>query len=198
MWKASRYLEKEGYRVVNLGYPSTRKPIEELSKQYLPAAIAECQRKNPTKIHFLAHSLGGIVVRHYLQEHEIGNLGRFVMLSPPNNGSDLADTLKPLLLYQLTTGPAGQQIGTDAESVPRNLRPIEIETGVITGDRSNSPWFSPFIDGPDDGKVSIENAKLKEAADFLVLAKGHTFIMQSNEVLQQVVHFFTHGKFKDK
>ncbi len=120
------------------------------------------------------------------------------MLSPPNKGSELADTLKDFFLYKWSTGPAGQQLGTTANDLPNRLQAIDAEVGIITGDATIEPWFSMLIEGEDDGKVSIESAKLKEATAFLVVSASHPFIMNSREVLEQAEHFFLNGKFAEK
>ena len=85
-----RDLENSGFCVWNKSYPSTKKSIEELSC-VVGQAIAECTEKNATSIHFVTHSLGGILVRHYFQHHSIPNIGKVVMLGPPNHGSDIVD-----------------------------------------------------------------------------------------------------------
>ena len=109
-----------------------------------------------TTIHFVTHSLGGIVLRQYLATHKLTYLGRVVMLAPPNQGSELADRLKDNILFRFATGPAGRQLGTDSSSLPRRLGPADFDLGVIAGDRSLNPLFSAWIQGPDDGKVGRE------------------------------------------
>ncbi len=92
-------------------------------------------------------------------------------------------------------GPASQQLGTHATSVPNRLKPIAIEIGVMTGNKSLSPWFSALLPGADDGKVRVERAKLPEMRDFLVVPRTHTFIIRASEVIKQVVSFLQHGNF---
>lgn len=196
MRKAAAYLAEQGFQTVNVNYPSTKMQIAELVKQHIPPAIRECKKASASPIHFLTHSLGGILVRQYLQDRTLPKGSRVVMLSPPNKGSELVDVLKDFFIYKLSTGPAGQQLGTAENSVPNSLKPIVGEIGVITGDASIEPWFSMLIAGEDDGKVSVESAKLKEAADFLVVSSTHPFIMNSDEVLEQAAYFFKNGRFK--
>lgn len=184
-----------GYCVVNHGYPSREDDIEWIATDVINVAMASCEARDTLRTHFVTHSLGGILLRQYLQEHVIGNLGRIVMLSPPNQGSEIADLLKDNILYQLATGPAGQQLGTGPDSVPRRLGPIPGEIGIITGNSSSDPWFSPTIPGDDDGKISVASAQLKEMQDFLVMDDGHTFIMQDERVIAQVLYFLRHGVF---
>jgi triacylglycerol lipase len=196
MRKVENELAAEGYTVWNRSYPSTKKPIELLAEEHISKGLQFCRRAQAEKIHFVTHSLGGILVRYYLQDKTIANLDKIVMLSPPNSGSEIADNLKDLKLYQWMMGPAGQQLGTDANSLPNTLRRIEATVGIITGNSTSDPWFSPFIPGEDDGKVSVESARLEEMTDFLVVEAGHTFIMSNRSVLEQIRYFLKKGTFK--
>lgn len=196
MRKVEQALTGAGYTVWNRSYPSTKKSIEALAEEHISKGLRYCRRAGARKIHFVTHSLGGILVRQYLQNNTIENLDKIVMLSPPNKGSEIADSLRDLKLYRWMMGPAGQQLGTDADSLPNTLDRIDATVGIITGNRSSDPWFSPFIPGEDDGKVSVKSARLAEMTDFLVVGAGHTFIMSNRSVLEQVRHFLKEGTFK--
>jgi hypothetical protein len=188
-------LEARGYRVMNLAYPSTDAPIEILTRDHLAPALQRCREAGCPVIHMAAHSLGGIMIRQYLQTGDLPAGSRVVMLSPPNQGSELADHLKPYRIYEWVTGPAGQQLGTEAGSVPRQLAPVDVPVGVITGSESWNPLFSYWIPGPDDGKVAVERTRLEEMADFLVVPASHTFIMEDDTVIAQTIHFLQYGYF---
>jgi triacylglycerol lipase len=189
------YLSGKGYKTVNLAYPSTSESIERIAAVYLPRAIAQCKDGPVDKIHFVTHSLGGIIVRQYLQTNSLPEGSRLVMLAPPNQGTEVVDHLKDFFVYQWIHGPSGQELGTDPASTPNRLKPINIEVGIIAGDMTLNPILSSLIPGPDDGKVSVERAKLREMTDFLVVPSTHTFIMKNPDVLAQVDHFLVHGKF---
>ena len=195
MNEIAKSLNAAGYQVWNESYPSRNKPVGMLADEAIKPALDFCQANDIKKIHFVTHSLGGILVRYYLQDHKIDSLGRIVMLSPPNKGSEIADQLKEFKLYQFVTGPAGQQLGTDERSIPNQLEPIEGEIGVIIGNSTSDPWFSWLIPGEDDGKVSVARARLDEMKDFLVVEQGHTFIMKKMDVIKQIQYFLIHGEF---
>ena len=185
-------LEGSGFRVVNIGYASMKHPIRELVES-LHAELRACCLDADHRLDFVTHSLGGILVRAYVDAHPPGNLGRVVMLSPPNRGSELADRVRETWLAQLNPVPVVEELGTNPESIPNRLGPPPFEVGVITGDRSWHPgaWL---IEGKDDGVVSVESARL-EGRDFLVVDADHTFIMRNPEVARQVVRFLRTGAF---
>jgi len=188
-------LVSENYLVWNEGYPSTSGDIEKLSETAITGGLDFCDQEKTATVHFVTHSLGGILVRQYLQHHTISNLGRVVMLSPPNHGSEVVDLLKDYTIYQFVLGPAARQLGTDKGSLTEQLGPVKGEIGIITGVSSSDPWFSPVIPGDDDGKVSVESAKLDEMSDFMTVPNGHTFIMRDDTVIEQILHFLREGRF---
>ncbi len=190
-WIADR-LSEQGYEVWNSGYPSTEDDIQTLSRNSIEPAMRYCEKYTAT--HFVTHSLGGILVRYYLQDKDFD--GRIVMISPPNEGSEVPDVLREIELFKSLLGPAALQLGTDETSIPKSLSPIPGQIGVITGDSTSDPWFSWLIPGPDDGKVSVESARLEEMQDFLVVPHGHTFIMFFPGVIDQVLYFLQHGQFR--
>ncbi|MGD9330076.1 MAG: alpha/beta hydrolase [Desulfobacterales bacterium] len=198
MTSLAHALETRGYRVTNQAYPSTQAPIEILTRDYLAPAVQRCQAAGCRVLHMVSHSLGGILIRQYLQTQALPEGSRIVMLSPPNQGSQIADHLKSYRFYDWLTGPAGQQLGTESDSVPRQLAPVDAAIGVITGSESWNPFFSYLIPGPDDGKVAVDHARLAEMTDFVVVPAGHTFIMDDDEVIAQTLHFLQYGRFDHK
>ena len=197
MNKMERALKKQNYRVVNLGYDSREHDIETLAKSV--RSKIDAQAKDAEKIHIVAHSLGCILVRQIQATDPIENLERVVMLSPPNQGSEIVDEIGHWWLFKKINGPAGQQLGTDSGSVPNQLGSIDFECAVITGDRSIN-WINSLalVPGKDDGKVSVKSAKIEGLAAFKVAHVTHTFIMKNKAVIEDVVSFLQSGHFKDK
>ena len=196
MLKIEKALKAAGYDVLNRNYPSRKKTIELLSTTTIEQAIQYCHENfQPQRIHFVSHSMGSILIRFYLAQHKINNLGRVVMLAPPNAGSELVDRLSRFQLFTLINGPAGKQLGTDASSLPNSLGPVDYEVGVIAGNKSLNLLSYALIPGENDGKVSTKNARLKGMADYLVLPYTHTFMMNRPQVIEQTIHFLQQGRF---
>ncbi|MCH7939713.1 MAG: alpha/beta fold hydrolase [Candidatus Marinimicrobia bacterium] len=195
MGRLATKLRSRSYRVHNLNYPSTAHTIEVLADQTLHKVVGPLIEEGGPLIHFVSHSIGGIIIRYYLKHHKVPNLGRVVMLAPPNQGSELADILRDSF-YQTLSGPAVGQLGTGPDSMPLNLGPVDFEVGVITGNRSINPLGARLFDGPSDGIVAVERAKVAGMSDFLVLPHSHTFIMLRKGVVDQVIHFLEEGRFE--
>ena len=193
--KMAKSLETVGYNVTNVNYPSRKYPIEKLSRQYIESAVSKVRKVNPSRIHFVTHSMGGILVRHYLNNNELAELGNIVMLSPPNQGSEVVDKLGRMPGFYLLNGPAGLQLGTSRQSIPNQLGPVSHSVGVITGNKSINLFLSRLIPGQNDGKVSVERAKVNGMTDFLVVPHSHPFIMNSKEVIRQMKYYLKNAQF---
>ena len=191
----ARRLRRAGYRVVSPGYPSTKEPLERLVA-WLEGMVEDCERDGAARIHFVTHSLGGIIVRAYLAERDRPFDGRVVMLAPPNRGSELVDAFHKSPLLTKLLGPVGSRLGTDPDSIPSSLPPADFEVGVITGTRSINPVGSHLIPGPNDGSVSVERARLEGAGAFKVVPGTHTFLMNRTDVAGDVIRFLEQGRFE--
>jgi len=196
MSKMAKSLTTAGFEVCNIAYPSTSHPIEVLVTDFVLPKVMKCFENYESPLNFVTHSLGGIVVRALAEKPIPFKIGRVVMLSPPNKGSEVVDNLGNLWLFEKINGPAGKELGTGRNSFPNRLAPPSFELGIITGNRSINLILSMMIDGPDDGKVSVENAKLEGMEDFLVLPATHPFIMKNTGAIAQTIYFINHGYFE--
>jgi len=190
----SHDLARAGYRVRNIAYPTRPYDVAELARRYVEPAVASCGTTQP--VHMVTHSLGGILVRCYLQTARLPPGSRIVMLGPPNHGSEITDRLRYWPLYRWLMGSVGQQLGTGPDGIARQLQPIDPEVGVIAGRDTLQPWFSRLIPGEDDGVVSVESARLPEMRDFIVVDSSHTLMMFDRRVRKQVRHFLATGSFR--
>jgi pimeloyl-ACP methyl ester carboxylesterase len=191
-----KHLSKAGFKVCNIDYPSRHHRVEKLISEFVVPEIQSCFIDPLMPVHFVTHSLGGIIVRQIAVEHKQINIGRVVMLSPPNQGSEVVDKMGTWGLFEWINGPAGKQLGTLENALPKQLGPATFELGIITGNRSINLILSTLIPGPDDGKVSIKNAQLDGMQDFLVVEQTHPFIMANDTVQSQTLHFLQNGNFQ--
>ncbi len=172
-------LEDAGYAVMNWGYSSVCCEVADLARELARDLAAEVEPGTPA-IHFVGHSLGNIIVRSMIAESPPTNLGRIVMLAPPNQGSAAADRYEPALgwllkpLGDITTGEPDNPVF--ALDLPRSA-----EVGVIAG--------------AHDGKVSVAESHLKGQSDHVVVPSAHTFIMAREDVRDLVTRFLRTGDF---
>lgn len=196
MARVTHDLRAAGYEVRNLSYPSQHADIRTLADTTLGPVFASAPAG--ARIHFVTHSLGGILVRQYLRDHGApASLGRVVMLAPPNAGSALVDRLQSWPLYRWINGPAGLQLGTAPDSVPNALGPLppDVEVGVIAGDRSLNPLFSAWLDGADDGKVTVASTHVAGESSHITVPHSHTWLMWRRPVLVEIRAFLGTGRF---
>jgi pimeloyl-ACP methyl ester carboxylesterase len=189
----SEALQKSGYRVENIRYKSRSLPIQDLAEPVIGAALNKY--RSDYKIHFVTHSLGGILLRQYLAHHKITRLGKVVMLGPPNQGSEIVDKLGKFPGFRWLNGDAGTQLGTMASSIPNQLGGADFDLGIIAGTRSINLILSALIEGDNDGKVSVENTKLAGMKDHLEMAVTHPFMMRNKKVIEQVICYLQSGRF---
>lgn len=190
-------LADEGYLVINHCYPSRTQSIQLLAEQEIPKALSECP-ESIRKIHFVTHSMGGILLRQYLVKKSIPSMGRVVMLGPPNQGSEVVDKLNRYAFFKLLNGPAGLQLGTSCQSVPNSLGawPAHAgELGVIAGKQSINLFLSLMIPGIDDGKVSVARTMVEGMHDHKIMPTTHPMMVRNKRVIAQVKRFLQAGQF---
>jgi triacylglycerol lipase len=196
MRRMAEALAESGYAVVNEGYPSRKHGIAILAPLAIEPALMECRRQREHgRIHFVTHSLGGILLRYFTARHTLDDIGRVVMLGPPNQGSSAADKWRGFPGFGWLNGPAGFELGTGKDSVPRALGKPTFEFAVIAGDRSIDPVTSLMLEGPDDGRVTVAETRLEGMRDFRVVHTSHAFMMRNREVIDLTKAFLANGRF---
>ena len=193
--RAMRPLEQAlvtaGYRVHNLTYPSLAEDPAELVAIVRGQIDACCA--GAEKLHFVTHSLGGLLARAALAEAPRANLGRVVMLAPPNHGSPYADLAREAKLIETEIAPAIGALGTDPESFAQTLPPPSYEVGVIAGTRTLNPLDPLLGAGASDGAVSVASTQLAGMTDFITVDATHSSIRRDPEVHAQVILFLRAG-----
>lgn len=186
-------LGRSGFDVVSINYPSRKYEIEVLARDAIGRGVAGCG--GASIVHFVTHSLGGILVRYYLEKNNIENLGRVVMLGPPNQGSEIVNGMLFVPGFKLFGGPTGTALGSGEGHIPESLGPVDFDLGVIAGTTNINPLGLLFIRGPNDSIVSVESTKVDGMNDHLVLPVTHTFMMRNNEVIDNAIHYLKTGSF---
>lgn len=196
-----KYLrEHGGYTVFNVGYPTTRGSVAEHARS-LDRIIDHLD--GITEINFVAHSLGNVVIRHYLADQSQPEAGirpdprikRMVMLGPPNQGAQLAEALGEYGMVRVVAGAPLLQLGRDWQALSSKLATPQFEFGILAGGRSGAKGYNPWLTGDNDLVVSVETTRLAGATDFAVVPALHSFIMDSPLVHEYTLRFIEQGYF---
>jgi pimeloyl-ACP methyl ester carboxylesterase len=201
-WRAMRplaeALQEAGFATANIDYPSQSGSVEEIAPLAVGLGLNKCRATGATRIHFVTHSIGGILLRYQNEQSPIPDLGRVVMLGPPNQGSEIIDKTRDWPGFEMLTGDAGAELGTGSEGMPSKLGPVNFELGVIAGTGTINVFASAMLPDPDDGKVSVASTQVEGMDDFLIVGSSHHYITRGDVVFRNTVAFLRTGKFLDE
>ena len=195
MDKLAESLQEDGFSTANVDYPSQSASVEGLAPMVVNEGLHQCRQTGATRIHFVTHSIGGILLRYAHNQTPIPDLGRVVMLGPPNQGSEVIDRTRNWPGIEIISGEAGLQLGTDEESIPSQLGPVDFELGVIAGTGTINPFMSAILPEEDDGKVTVARTQVDGMDDFKVVKNSHFTLMTSDEVIANTTQFLRTGRF---
>lgn len=199
MWMVGLWLKFCGYRVTSIGYPSHRVSIAEAVERHIGPKLAELEFAEGSRVHFVTHSLGGIVFRAWAAQRDVAfPLGRAVLLAPPNRGSEIIDELSQWRWVRWLLGPVSAELGTNADSTPNSLGPLPPETGIIMGSKDTLPVFRHLLGDESDGVVTIASAHAEGETDFTLLPTNHATIILQPAVFRAVNRFLKTGSFAEK
>lgn len=200
-WRAMRpmaeALQEAGYATVNVDYPSQVGTIEEIAPLAVGIGLGSCRATGASRIHFVTHSMGGILLRYQQKHDPVPELGRVVMLGPPNQGSSMIDRTRDWPGFEMFSGEVGAQLGTGEDSIPLQLGPVDFELGVIAGTGTINVFMSVMMPEEDDGKVTVQETHVDGMDDFLVVGKSHRYITRGDVVIRNTESFLRNGHFLD-
>lgn len=190
-----------GYSVFDVGYPTTRGSVADHAKS-LDSVMQSLSELD--EISFVAHSLGNIVIRHWLHEisqdkersKRLPTLKRMVMLAPPNRQPEIAAALVRGDLIESIAGSAATDLAEGWKDLEPKLATPPFEFGILAGGKGNANGFNILLDGDNDGVVTVANTRLAGAADFRRLEALHSFIMSSSPARRMTLHFLKEGSFE--
>ena len=211
--------EKGNFGWINFEYASTRTKISEHARALRGALdeLASLKRELDAagktndgepidmEYHFVAHSLGNVVVRKMLWDIEQNKadrrgsawqVGRMVMLGPPNQGSAMATLLGRSKAFDFIAGSSGKDLGTEWNELEVRLTVPNCEFAIIAGGKSDDKGYNPLLAGDDDLIVRVEETKLSGAADFAVIPSVHTVLMDRSESQKMALRFLQEGFLK--
>lgn len=197
MRRVEANLRRAGYRTVNITYPSRRVDFTKLATEVVPARLRQADLARAPRVHFVTHSMGGLVLRLHFTTGRPANLGRVVMIGPPNHGTIAADRAGRNPFLRWFFGSNLRQMGTGADALHHRLGPADYDLGIIAGRGVINPLYTKRFGGPNDGIVAVESAKLTGMRDFIVLPYSHTMILFRRETSRQVLAYLRDGKFAD-
>ena len=196
MWRLEDKLEEAGFEVCSIDYDTIGESVEHVLSE-ADKEISNCLH-NSNKIHFVGHSLGGLVIKNYLVSHpefaQQYHLGEVLMVGTPNKGSEVADSMEDHFLMNLDGG-IGKALMTGDNTLGSQIPELNIAVGVIAG-TSSSGSTSQYFNGPNDGLVSVESAKFSNMKDFIALNVSHSAMRYNDQVAKQIIHFINTGLFK--
>jgi pimeloyl-ACP methyl ester carboxylesterase len=192
--KLERALQRRGFATLNLGYASRSKPLEALAEDIHPQVAAFAAGLDGP-IHFVGHSMGGLLARVYVARYRPDRLGRVVMLGTPNGGSEIVDLLQQLAVYRWFFGPAGLQLTTRPDEALASLPALDYPVGVVAGNFSLYPSSLFLVPRPNDGRVSVASSKLADMADHVIVRASHAGLTRHPAAIDQTIAFLRGGRF---
>ena len=193
MFLIKKRIRDAGFETHSIDYASLQEPpdviLEKVSEQ-----IRRCCKDDSRPVHFVAHSLGGLIVRAYLDQKPLENLGRVVLLGTPSQGSELVDIYGDSWLFKII-GPTARLLGTADNSFPNQIGPPYYPLGIIAGTSSFNPITDDHLPGPDDGLVSVRSTRIDGMTDFLLVDTSHSMMRYNDTVANETIHFLKKGRF---
>ncbi|NCO19642.1 MAG: alpha/beta hydrolase [Gammaproteobacteria bacterium] len=190
LWPLARRLRSHGFDVDCFGYATVRRSLQQSSVR-----LAEWARDlNVDTLHFVGHSLGGLLIlRMLLESGPSLPPGRVVVLGSPLTGSAVARRISGVPGLRQALGHAAEVLDPGIECLP-----AQREVGAIAGTATlGLGRLFAHLEPPHDGTVSVAETRSDGLADHLELPVSHTGLVLSKAVADAVARFLRHGRFRD-
>lgn len=188
-------VHQAGYEVRNIDYDSINQNLNDI-KEEVYIKFDQYISENPDKkIHFIGHSLGGLLVRAYLAENKLDNLGVVILMGTPNKGTKLVNQYEDKWYFSWL-GPVIPELGVGTSQFLDALQVPDYTVGVIAGSKPYSRWSAEYLEGDHDGLITVESAKLEGMHDFIEIEVNHSRMKRDPRVIEQVIYFLEHSQFK--
>ena len=184
------HLARQGFLSILYDYPTRRACVEEHGAAlcaFIEKEMESMRESEAGKLHFVTHSMGGLLLRVALRQLSPGTrsaIGRIVMITPPNKGSDVAEAV----LRKLFFAEKIVKCLPDLSSVPHSF--------ANTFPEPDETFEIGIIAGSHDRKVAVPSTHLAHERDHLILQSSHTAILFRKQTVHQTVHFLLHGTFE--
>lgn len=193
MWKMEEFLEKRGYQVYTIGYSSFTQDIDGIKNEFYQKVDKHLASAQNEKVHFVGHSMGGLLIRSYLGDRDVANIGNTVIMGSPNKGTPVVEALKDKWYFSLA-GPAVNSLSSNGSPFLASLKKPDYNLGVIAG-VIHKPEYESVLPGKDDGLVPFESTKVEGMKDFITLPVSHYHLRLDQIVFYQTLHFLREGRF---
>ena len=194
MKKFEEYFEEAGYQVFSIGYSTLTQNIKGVKKEFY-SKVDKHLNDVDDKVHFVGHSMGGLMVRSYLGDREVRNLGNVVILGTPSKGTPIVEYLRSKWFFGLA-GPAVESLSSNGSKFLNSLKKPVYNLGVIAGFVSRA-GREDVLPGADDGIVPVDSTKVEGMKDFKLLPESHYSMRYSPLVMKQVHFFLKNAYFHD-
>lgn len=192
----NHYLKKQGYNLASPMFPTTMGSLVECSHK-LSTYIDNLNLSPDDTLHFVGHSMGGLIIRHCLAFRNINHLGRCVLIATPNQGSFLADIALKFLRYSpINPFKSMSSLRTSAEDIPEPINSPPPKIGVIAGTNSNL-ILGNLLQSQNDGRVEVNSTRFRGMTDFITLPYGHHEIHHTKIAARLIDFFLKNGTFED-
>ncbi len=147
------------------------------------------------KLHLIGHSTGGLIIKKFIEDTKLTNIGKCILIATPNKGTKLANITKDYLPFVVKIfKPIDALIeGNQKILEPKNIPTPEI--GCIIG-RKNNLALGIFLSTESDGRVEVESAKDNAMKECIILNYGHKEIHHQKEVAEYIYNFIKYEKFE--